>query len=498
MLAFLNHKKKDLHNVRTALDKSQAIIEFKPDGEIINANQNFLSALGYTLNEITGRHHSMFVDRDYVDSDDYAKFWETLQRGQFMAAAYKRIGKGGKEIWIQATYNPVIGANGKVYKVIKFATDITSDKLQAAEYEGQIDAISKAQAVIHFNLDGTIIKANQNFLDALGYTMDEIKGKHHRMFVDPAYANTPEYILFWDRLSKGEFQSAEYKRIGKGGKEVWIQASYNPIFDASGKPFKVVKFATDVTDMVNRRIENQRISAQVDQSLEKISGTVTQVADKATQAAAAASQTSATVQTVASASEELSSSVSEISRSMTIAKDAVDLVNNQAAQASGSTEVLDKAAGNMSGVVELIQAIANQINLLALNATIESARAGEAGKGFAVVASEVKNLATQVATATDKISGEIGEMQNISRDVVSALNAIGSSIDTLKGSVTSVASAIEEQSVVTSEISQNMNVAAGAMEEVDRSLRDIMDNSTNARTLATDGMTMYREFAAKA
>lgn len=498
MLAFLNRKKKDLHNERVALDKSLAIIEFKPDGEIINANENFLNTLGYKLHEIIGSHHSMFVDREYATSNHYAEFWEALQQGQFMAAAYKRIGKGGKEVWIQATYNPVMDSGRKVYKVIKFATDITNDKLQAADYEGQIDAISKAQAVIHFNLDGTIIKANQNFLDALGYTMDEIKGKHHRMFVDPAYATSSEYALFWDRLSKGEFQSAEYKRVGKGGKEVWIQASYNPIFDASGKPFKVVKFATDVTDMVNRRTENQRISAQVDQSLEKISGAVNQVADKATQAAAAASQTSATVQTVASASEELSSSVSEISRSMTIAKDAVDLVNNQALQASGSTEVLDKAAANMSGVVELIQAIANQINLLALNATIESARAGEAGKGFAVVASEVKNLATQVATATDKISGEISEMQNISRDVVSALNAIGSSIDTLKGSVTSVASAIEEQSVVTSEISQNMNVAAGAMEEVDRSLRDIMDNSTNARTLATDGMTMYREFAAKA
>jgi methyl-accepting chemotaxis protein len=382
--------------------------------------------------------------------------------------------------------------------VVKFATDITDDKLKAADHEGQIAAINRAQAVIHFNLDGTITDANENFLKTLGYTLEEVKGKHHRIFVDTAYANSPDYAQFWDRLGKGEFQTAEYKRIGKGGKEVWIQASYNPIFDASGKPFKVVKFATDVTDMVNRRNENQRISAQVDQSLEKIATSVGAVSHDASEAAAAASQTSATVQTVAAASEELSSSVTEISRSMSMARTAAEQAGKQAEEANDSNTQLEKAAGSMSSIVELIQEIASQINLLALNATIESARAGEAGKGFAVVASEVKNLATQVAAATEKISHEINGMQSISGHVVTALTTIKGSINTLQGSVTSVASAIEEQSVVTQEISQNMAVASGAMQQVDSGLQQIMSKVSDAKNLAEDGMTMYRQFASKA
>jgi methyl-accepting chemotaxis protein len=251
----------DYKNIYNALSKSLAVIEFKPDGTILFANPNFLTALGYSLDEIKGLHHRIFVDPAYATSADYAGFWRTLQSGQFFSAVFKRITKDGREVWIQATYNPVLDKRGKVYKVVKFATDITDDKLKAADHEGQIAAINRAQAVIHFNLDGTITDANENFLKTLGYTLEEVKGKHHRIFVDTAYANSPDYAQFWDRLGKGEFQTAEYKRIGKGGKEVWIQASYNPIFDASGKPFKVVKFATDVTAMrPASRLRIERIS----------------------------------------------------------------------------------------------------------------------------------------------------------------------------------------------------------------------------------------------
>jgi methyl-accepting chemotaxis protein len=231
-----------------AISKSQAVIEFNPDGTIITANENFLKTLGYSLGEIQGKHHSMFVEPAMRESAAYREFWAKLNRGEFQAAEYKRIGKGGKEVWIQASYNPVLDRNGKVYKVIKFATDITAKKLAGMEDAGMIAAIGRAQAVIAFNLDGTIITANENFLKTLGYSLGEIQGKHHGMFVEAATRDSAAYREFWASLNRGEYQAAEYKRIGKGGKEVWILASYNPILDEKGKPFKVVKFATDVTE----------------------------------------------------------------------------------------------------------------------------------------------------------------------------------------------------------------------------------------------------------
>ena len=230
-----------------AISKSQAVIEFKMDGTIITANQNFLDAMGYRLDEIQGKHHQMFAPPDLRGSEAYKAFWASLNRGEFQAAEYKRIGKGGREVWIQASYNPILDDAGRPVKVIKFATDITEKKIRSMEDAGKISAIGRAQAVIEFNLDGTIITANENFLATVGYRLDEIQGKHHSMFVAPGERDSAAYREFWAKLGRGEFQSAEYKRFGKGGKEVWILASYNPILDDAGKPFKVVKFATDVT-----------------------------------------------------------------------------------------------------------------------------------------------------------------------------------------------------------------------------------------------------------
>ncbi|RON20776.1 hypothetical protein BK660_17150 [Pseudomonas brassicacearum] len=241
----------DLKGQIDAINKAQAVIEFSLDGRILHANDNFLNTLGYTLAEIKGQHHSMFADPAYSASPEYRLFWDKLGRGEFDAGEYKRIGKGGKEIWIQASYNPIMDMDGKPFKVVKYATDITQSKLQAADFAGQLGAISKAQAVIEFSLDGKILHANDNFLNTLGYTLAEIKGQHHSMFADPVYRASPEYRVFWDKLGRGEFDAGEYKRIGKGGKEIWIQASYNPIMDMNGQPFKVVKYATDVTAQVN-------------------------------------------------------------------------------------------------------------------------------------------------------------------------------------------------------------------------------------------------------
>ncbi|WP_145927775.1 methyl-accepting chemotaxis protein [Bradyrhizobium neotropicale] len=411
-----------------AISRAQAVIEFKLDGTIVTANENFRNALGYSLSEIQGKHHSLFVPQAERDSATYREFWAALNRGQYQAAEYKRIGKGGREVWILASYNPLLDEAGKPFGVVKFATDVTAEKLKNADLAGQIAAIGKAQAVIEFNMDGTIITANPNFLGALGYSLDEIKGRHHSMFVEPSDRDGAAYREFWAALNRGQYQAGEYKRIGKGGKEVYIQASYNPILDLNGKPFKVVKYAADTTKQVLVRMGNERVRGMME--------------------------------SVASGSEELNASVREISEAMTKSRETALGAVEQVAAADAQAQRLTEAAQAMSGIVEMINSITGQINLLALNATIESARAGEAGRGFAVVASEVKSLANQAKQATDKIAQEIGSLNGISGDVVSALGSIKHAINSVSEYVTSTAAAVEEQSTVTNEMSTSMQRAA--------------------------------------
>ena len=533
-----------------AISKSQAVIEFNLDGTIVTANENFLKTLGYSLSEIQGKHHSMFVEPAMRDSAAYREFWANLNRGQYQAAAFKRIGKGGKEVWIQASYNPMLDRNGKVYRVIKFATDITAEKLASMEDAGMIAAIGRAQAVIAFNLDGTVVTANENFLKTLGYSLGEIQGKHHSMFVEPAMRDSAAYREFWASLNRGEYQAAEYKRIGKGGKEVWILASYNPILDEKGKPFKVVKFATDVTQQKLRtadlagqiaaigksqaviefnmdgsvltanenflkalgyslgEIQGKRHSMFVDASerdgaayrefwanlnagryqagefkrigkggreiwIQASYNPILDLNGKPFKVVKYATDTTAQViarkksdsvrgmmETVAAGAEELNASVREISETMTKSRQTASAAVVRVDAADQQAQRLSAASESMGGIVELIGNITGQINLLALNATIESARAGEAGRGFAVVASEVKNLANQAKQATDKIGQEIGNLNGISADVVSALTAIKQSIQEVSEYVTSTAAAVEEQSTVTSEMSTSMQRAA--------------------------------------
>ena len=420
----------------TAIGRAQAVIEFKMDGSILTANENFLNALGYSLPEIQGKHHSMFVEPAMRDSAAYREFWAKLNRGEYEAAEFKRIGKGGKEVWILASYNPILDEKGKPFKVVKFATNVTVQKLKTADLAGQIAAISKSQAVIEFNMDGTVLTANDNFLNALGYSLGEIKGHHHSMFVDPSERDTGAYRDFWASLNRGEYQAAEYKRIGKGGKEVWIQASYNPILDLNGKPFKVVKYATDTTDQVIGRMKSDRVRGMME--------------------------------SVAAGAEELNASVREISEAMVKSKNTAMSAVGKVEAADGQAQRLSAAAQAMSGIVELIGNITGQINLLALNATIESARAGEAGRGFAVVAAEVKNLANQAKQATDKITSEIDGMNGISCEVVAALDAIKQEIQNVSEYVTATAAAVEEQSTVTSEMSTSMQRAAAEAASIGR------------------------------
>jgi methyl-accepting chemotaxis protein len=243
----------DLTAIYQALDRVQAIIEFGLDGTVLSANQNFLDLFGYKLDEIVGKHHSMFCDPAYAKSHEYAEFWEKLGRGEFHCAEFKRLGKDGREIWLRASYNPVFDDKGNPVRVVKFATDVTASKLQIAEYEGMVRAIQRAQAIIEFDLDGTVITANENFLRIFGYTLNEVVGQHHRMFCEPGYAESADYTRFWQKLARGEYVAEEFRRVSKDGAEIWLQASYNPILDIEGRPLKVVKFASDITAEVQKR-----------------------------------------------------------------------------------------------------------------------------------------------------------------------------------------------------------------------------------------------------
>ena len=452
-----------------ALNTSLAVIEFTPKGDIITANSNFLACTGYTLPDIQGRHHSLFCEPEYAASEAYRRFWSDLERGLFNSGTYKRVARNGAPLYLQATYNPIRDGKGRVSKVIKFATDITAAHLRELDEGGKINAINRAQAVIEFSPTGEILTANDNFLQALGYQLDEVKGRHHRLFCEDAYASSEAYRVFWDRLGRGEYQAGEYKRLGKGGREVYIQATYNPIFDDAGRVIKVVKFATDVTGTVMRRLRNDRANAN-------LGSVITQIfdaAEKATSASSASEETGAIINSVAAASEELSQSVRDISASMSFARTSVEGVFRHAENANISASTLNASAVAMNNVVKLINDIAGQINLLALNATIESARAGEAGRGFAVVASEVKNLAKQAAHSTQTIASEITNMQTVTTEVVSALGLISNSMNDVLSNVTSIAGAIEEQHAVTGEITHNMQSAVTAVGQINDSLSNI-------------------------
>ncbi|GJD48265.1 hypothetical protein OPKNFCMD_0982 [Methylobacterium crusticola] len=425
-----------------AIHRSQAVIHFDLDGTVEDANSHFLEALGYEIHEVRGRPHRMFVDEDHAASPEYRAFWEALAGGAYRSGEFKRLGKGGREVWIQASYNPILDASGRPIKVVKYATDITAAKLAAADMAGQVQAAGRSQAVIQFDMDGVIQDANANFLDALGYELDEIKGQHHRMFVTQAYAASAAYAAFWTDLRAGKYSSAVYPRIGKGGRVVWIQATYNPVLDLGGRPFKVVKFATDVTRSMAVRAR----------------------------AIAAAEQTLNRVQAVASASEEMHTTSAAIARQMMQSQEAVGEIQERVAGAGAATEKLGQAAQAMNGVVDAITSIAEKINLLALNATIEAARAGAAGRGFAVVAAEVKNLAGQAQAATTRISGEIAAMQSVSREVGAALVSIRGAVDAVQGFVAQTAAASEQQRATTGEVSTNVQTTATGVAGIARNL----------------------------
>lgn len=524
-----------------ALQRALAVIEFEPDGTIISANENFLATVGYSPAEVAGKHHRIFMPRDMIDCDDYERFWTELGAGQFQSGIFPRIGKGGTELYLRATYNPIFDANGKVVKVVKFATDITDQTMKNADMESQLAAISKSQAVIEFDLDGNILTANENFQNALGYNLGEIKGKHHQMFVDPVEANTDAYRDFWKSLKNGEFKSGEYKRVAKGGREIWINATYNPIFDPKGKPYKVVKFASDITEKkqamnmffgaltemsegdLTARIPDdvseefrtlaetfnkamQQFEDLVQGILETSAGIADDskaISDSAADLATRSERQAASVEQTSAAMEEISATVKSTAENAETATAAVEAASEHAKKGSVvvndavvAMKRIEESASKIRTVVEVIDGIAFQTNLLALNAGVEAARAGDAGRGFAVVASEVRALAQRAADSAQEINKLIADSNEEVVQGSKLVDSSGTALADIAAGVVTVVENINDILVASREQAQGVTEVTQAVADIDNTTQNtaaLAEESSAAATLLAERASSLRE-----
>ncbi len=502
-----------------AINRSLAVIEFGLDGRILDANENFLTLMRYTLPELKGQHHGLLVTPEERGSAAYRQFWVDLGSGESSRGQFLRLGKDGREVWIQASYNPIMGASGRPVRVVKYAFDVTEQKRRLADLEGQRAAIDKAQAVIEFDLSGKILTANENFLAVLGYSLPEIAGQHHRIFVDPAEREAADYRAFWERLGRGEYDAGQYRRLGKGGREVWIQASYNPILDARGRPYKVVKFATDITATFKGKQleaavrETSEVIAQAKRkdltgrvpldgksgevatlctgvndlldTLAEVVGAVGDIAmriDGASRKITSDSQqlaerteaNAASLQETAATTEELAASVKHSAGN---SKTAVRLGNEASTVAARGGAIvteaveamgrIEQASSGISEIISMIDEIAFQTNLLALNAAVEAARAGDAGRGFAVVATEVRALAARCSESADGVKSLIANSTQQIQAGVGLVKDAGTTLREIVDAASKVASTVSEISDATTEQANGIGEMARTVAHMD-------------------------------
>jgi methyl-accepting chemotaxis protein len=400
-----------------AINRSMAVIEFSKDGNILYANDNFLSLMGYRLNQIVGQNHRIFCQSNYSQSNEYKDFWKKLNNGEYFKGQYERVTADKSTVWLEASYNPVYDEHQNLTKVIKYASDITDSIKKAQEQNNLVEAMGRSMAVIEFNLAGEVLDANENFLTATGYSLEQIQGKHHKIFCTESYVKSSEYRQFWDTLNRGQFLSGQYERVSRTGETLWLEASYNPIFDPSGKLIKIVKFATDVSARVNTA--NEARESVFATSLE---------ADKAAQVGAEVVTETIGIMT-------------SLSKDITEASENLDALNTQ--------------SDEINNIVNTISSIAEQTNLLALNAAIEAARAGEQGRGFAVVADEVRGLAARTSSSTTEIADVVKQNIELSEKATKTMKM---SIDQVSNATTLVQNLSQNISEINSGVSDIVSV----------------------------------------
>ncbi|MCG8294741.1 PAS domain-containing methyl-accepting chemotaxis protein [Pseudomonas entomophila] len=395
---FEYHRKSDLVEIQrarqalagmeaklAAISRSMAMIEFAPDGTILDANDHFCQTMGYNADEIRGKHHRLFCDPTYAKSAEYQQLWRELGQGKAISGTFERLDKAGREVWLEASYMPVLDERQQVTSVIKVASDITRHVIEEHESESLLKAIGRSMAVVEFTPAGRVIKANQNFLDTMGYRLEEVVGRHHGLFCLPHERESAQYRDFWASLNRGEYHSHRFERVNKQGQTVYLEASYNPIFDNKGRLYKVVKFASDITHQVS----TQQTAADAAHA-------------SSVQTDACARKGTQVVQQTVAVIEQISAELNEAARS-------IDAVSKQ-------SEVIGQ-------IVLTIRGIADQTNLLALNAAIEAARAGDHGRGFAVVADEVRSLAARTSKATLEIVDVVRQNHDLSLTAVASMQS---------------------------------------------------------------------------
>jgi methyl-accepting chemotaxis protein len=464
----------DLRGQVAAISRSQAVIEFALDGTILTANENFLRTVGYRLEQIRGEHHRMFVEPGERETHEYRAFWDHLGRGEYHSGQYKRVGANNREIWLQASYNPILDPAGKPLKVVKYCTEITVEKLRSADAEGQIRAIDKAQAVIEFDLDGTIRWANDNFLRVVGYALDEVRGKHHRMFVEPATAESADYRELWVKLGRGEYDAGLYKRLAKGGREVWLQASYNPIFDASGRVSKVVKYASDVSEQKRLTTQLAAMVKQIQAASSEVQTSAEEIANGNSSLSQRVSQQAASLEETAASMEEMTTTVKQNAESARHANDVAIAAREHAEKggqavnaAVAAMQTISDSSKKIADIIGVIDEIAFQTNLLALNAAVEAARAGDQGRGFAVVASEVRSLAGRSAAAAKEIKALIEDSVHKVADGSELVARSGATLTDIIASVKKVTHIVAEIAAASAEQQTGIEQVGRAIMQMD-------------------------------